>query len=191
LSRVSHLRQDPRPTALDNPVPTRGHLTLVSHGSVNVCPAKGRSIGGCESRPGKPPEDPGSQPPAFGEIRTSKRGEAKLQAVTNVNSAASKNRPVRDRAGRAGVCTAKAAVRAVDSGAARNRSGVEEMACSEGWSVNWGGPPAPAVVDGHGSRSWYKRTAKSRAARRESERGTVPLTAETTELGPREGPALR
>ncbi len=50
---------------------------------------------------------------------------------------------MRDRAGRALRFWAKAAVRAVDSGAARNRSGVREVACSEGRSVNWGGPPAP------------------------------------------------
>jgi hypothetical protein len=52
-----------------------------------VCPAKGRTIGGCESRPGKPPEEPGSQPPASGEILAPKRGEAKLQAATNVRHA--------------------------------------------------------------------------------------------------------
>jgi hypothetical protein len=45
-------------------------------------PAKGRTIGGCESRPGKPPEEPGSQPPASGESRALKRREAKLQAAT-------------------------------------------------------------------------------------------------------------
>jgi hypothetical protein len=72
----------------------------------------------------------------------------------------------------------------MDSGAARNPSGVEELACSEGRSVNWGGPPAPAgEVDSRGSMSWYKATPKSRAARRESEWVIVPAIAETTELG--------
>ncbi len=147
-------------------------------------PAKGRTIGGCESRPGKPPEEPGSQPPASGEILAPKRGGAKLQAVTNVNSAASKEQPVRDRAGRARHFWAKTAVRAMDSGAARNRSGVREVACSEGRSVNWGGPPAPVrEVDSGESVSRYKPRAKSGAVRRESERGIVPRIAETTQLG--------
>jgi hypothetical protein len=46
-----------------------------------VCPAKGRTIGVCESRPGEPPEEPGSQPPASDESLALKRGEAKLQAA--------------------------------------------------------------------------------------------------------------
>ena len=145
---------------------------------------KGRPTSGCESRPGKPPEEPGSQPPASGEILASKRGEAKLQAATTVNSAASKRSTREGRAGRAWEVRAKAAVRAWDSGAARNRSGVEETACSEGWSVNWGEPPVPGVeVDSPGSMPWYKATPKSRAVRRQSERGTVPRIAETTQLG--------
>jgi hypothetical protein len=45
---------------------------------------------------------------------------------------------VRDRAGRAWPQEAKAAVRALDSGAARNRSGVWEAAPSEGRSVTTG-----------------------------------------------------
>jgi hypothetical protein len=49
-------------------------------------PEKDRSTSGCESRPGKPPEEPGSQPPASGEILASKQGEARLQAATRVNS---------------------------------------------------------------------------------------------------------
>ena len=56
-----------------------------------------------------------------------------------------RNPGVRDGAGRAWGNWATAAVGAWDSGAARNRPGVEEMACSEGWSVNWGEPPAPGV----------------------------------------------
>jgi hypothetical protein len=151
---------------------------------------KGRSTSGCESHPGKPPEEPGSQPPTPGEIRPSKRGEAKLQAATDVNSAASKHEPVREGAGRARLRRVKAAVRALDSGAARNRSGVGEMACSESRSVNWGDPPAPVgEVDRHGSRPWYKATPKSRAVRRESERAIfVLMTAETTQLGRGKGP---
>jgi hypothetical protein len=149
-----------------------------------VCPAKGRSIGGCESRPGKPPEEPGSQPPASGEILAPKRGEAKLQAVTNVNSAASKEHPVRDRAGRARHFWAKTAVRAMESGAARNRSGVKETACSEGRSVNRGGPTVPdRDVDSGGSNARYKPHAKAGTVRRESERGIVPMIAATTQLG--------
>jgi hypothetical protein len=128
----------------------------------HVCPVKGQTTSGCESRPGKPPEEPGSQPPASGEILASKRGEAKLQAVTNVNSAASKQLPVRDRGGRAWMPWAKAAVRAWDSGAARTPSGVREAACSEGRLVNWGGPPAPGQrVDRGGSTPWYKPRGES------------------------------
>ncbi len=167
-------------------------LRDVSTSDTQVLPSTGPSTSGCESRPGKPPEEPGSQPPAFGETRAAKRGEAKLQAVTNVNSAASKQKPVRDRAGRARLGEAKAAVRAVDSGAARNRSGVEESACSAGRSVNWGDPPAPVGdVDRPGSWSWYKATPKSRAVQRESERVVVLRTPKTTQLGARKGPALR
>ena len=151
---------------------------------IRVCPAKGRSTGGCESHPGKPPEEPGSQPPAYAEMRASKRGEANLQAVANANSAASKGRPVRDEMGRARSNRVKAAVRGVDSGSPRNLSGVWEMACREGWSVNWGEPPAPVgVVDHRGSEPVYKATPKSRAVRRQSERVVVPVIVETTELG--------
>jgi len=58
------------------------------------------------------------------------------------------------------------------------------MACSEGWSVNWGGPPAPdGVVDHHGSMPVYQATPKSRAVQRESERVVVPTIVETTQLG--------
>src|ERR1035437_9568028 len=73
----------------------------VEYGPRGVCPEKDRSTSGCESRPGKPPEEPGRQPPASGEILASKRGEAKLQAATRVNSTASQAHPVRGRAGRA------------------------------------------------------------------------------------------
>ena len=92
--------------------------------------------------------------------------------------------------GRARLGWAKAAVWAVDSGAAQTRSGVEEMACSDGRSVNWGDPPAPVGdVDRGGSRPWYKATPKARAVRRESERAiAVPMTAETTQLGRGKGP---
>ena len=85
---------------------------------------KDRSTGGCESRPGKPPEEPRSQPPASGESGAAKRGEAKLQAVTRVKSASSKILSRKGRAGRARWGEAKAVVRALESGAARNRSGV-------------------------------------------------------------------
>ena len=149
------------------------------------------STSGCESRPGKPPEEPGSQPPASGEILAAKRGETKLQAVTKLNSAASKQNPVRGRAGRARKGLVKAVFRAMDSGAARNRSGVEEMACSEGRTVNWGDPPAPVgEIDSPGSLPWYKATPKSRAVRRESERVVLLMTVETTQLDAREGPVL-
>jgi hypothetical protein len=51
--------------------------------------------------------------------------------------------PVRDRAGRGWLGWVKAAVWAADSGAAQTRSGVEEMACSNGRSVNWETLPHP------------------------------------------------
>ena len=65
------------------------HISHLGGHHVGACLVKGRSASECESRPGKPPEGPGSQPPAFGEIRALKRGEAKLQAVAIANSAAS------------------------------------------------------------------------------------------------------
>ena len=83
----------------------------------------------------------------------------------------------------------KAVVRALDSGAARNRSGVEEMACSEGRTVNWGDPTAPVgASNSRGSLPWYKAKPKSRAVQRESERVVVPMIVETTQLGVGKGP---
>jgi len=65
----------------------------------------------------------------------------------------------------------------------RNRSGVEGTARREGGSVNWGDPPAPVGRSiPRGSLPWYKATPKSRAVRKESERGIVPMIAKTTEL---------
>ena len=88
------------------------------------------------------------------------------------------------RAGRARLNWAKTEVRGMDSGAPRNRPGVSGMACSEGWSVNWGGPPAPdGVVDHRGSKPVYKATPKSQAVQRESDGVVVPTIVETTQLG--------
>jgi hypothetical protein len=92
----------------------------------------------------------------------SKRGEANLQAVVRANPAASKELPVRERAGRARMPWAKAEVQAEDSGAAWNRSGVRGSACKEGRSINWGGPPAPGRrVDRGGSSPGYKPRGES------------------------------
>jgi hypothetical protein len=149
-----------------------------------VCPAKCRPTSGCESRPGKPPEDPGSQPPASGETRASKRGEAKLQAVANANSAASK---VETRKGSSGPSPA-----GLGEGSSprpwfwSTSEPLRRMGdgSSEGRSMNWGDPHAPGgVVDHRGSLPVYKATPKSRAVRRESERVVVPMIAETTQLG--------
>jgi hypothetical protein len=172
---------------------TRERLDAGTTFAALVLPRLGPSTSGCESRPGKPPEEPGSQPPAFGETRTAKRGEARLQAVTNVNSAASKQKPVRDRAGRARKGEAKAAFRAVDSGAARNRSGVEEMACSEGRLVNWGDPPAPGGdVDLRGSWSWYKAITEVQGSAEGVGAGRMRTDDSRDNITrPREGPALR
>src|SRR5215472_5916601 len=78
-----------RAVQMDCTVPNVGRRRRASRslrpGSVSVCPAKGRPTSGCESHPGKPPEEPGSQPPTSGEIRAAKRGEAKLQAVASVS----------------------------------------------------------------------------------------------------------
>jgi hypothetical protein len=96
---------------------------------------------------------------------------------------------VRDRAGRAWPQEAKAAVRAWDSGAARNRSGVWEAARSEGRSVNWGDPTAPGgEVESPGSMPWHKATPKSRVVRRESERAIVLMIRATTERRKGKGP---
>jgi hypothetical protein len=153
--------------------------------TVCVCPVlQGRPTGRCESCSGKPPEEPDSQPPAYGEICASKRGEAKLRAVVNANSAASKFHPARDRAGRARTHRAKAAFRAWVSGAARNRSGVQGGGTQRRPGVQLGRPSRTrGQVEGRGSMPWYKATPKAGAVRRESERGIVPVIAETTELG--------
>jgi hypothetical protein len=72
----------------------------------------------------------------------------------------------------------------MESGAAWNLSGVRETACSEGRSVNRGEPPAPVrEVDSGGSNARYKPKAKAGTVRRQSERGIVPMIAETTQLG--------
>ena len=77
--------------------------------------------------------------PVSSEIWATKRGGAKLQAATSSELCRVEKFSRKGGAGRARCVWAKAAVRAVDSGAARNRSGVEETACSEGQTVNWGG----------------------------------------------------
>src|SRR5262245_14793892 len=121
-----------------------------------------------------------------------KGGGTKLQAVRKLNPAASKLKPVRDRAGRAWVSWAKAAVRALDSGAARNRSGVEGSACSEGRPGDWGDPTAPVGRSiAAEACPGIRPQPKSRAVPRESHRAVVVLTPETTQLGAREGPGLR
>jgi hypothetical protein len=144
-----------------------------------------------KSGPGKPPEEPGSEISGNRREAEPKGGGTKLQAVTRVNSAASKHEPVRDRVGRARVYWAKAAVRALESGAARNRSGVEESACSEGRSGDWGDPTAPAGRSiAAVARSGIRPQPKSRAVQRESHRVVVLTTPETTLLGAREGPGF-
>ena len=52
-------------------------------------------------------------------------------------------------------------------------------------------PHPTAMSIAAGSEPWYKATPKSRAVRRDSEWGIVPLMAETTELSRRKGPTLR
>jgi hypothetical protein len=129
--------------------------------------------------------DLGAVAPAVERKDDAGSGHPRLPATrSNVNSAASKEHPVRDRAGRARHFWAKTAVRAMESGAARNRSGVKETACSEGRSVNRGGPTVPdRDVDSGGSNARYKPHAKAGTVRRESERGIVPMIAATTQLG--------
>jgi len=130
--------------------------------------------------------------PASGESPASKRGGAKLQAVTKVNSAASKEHPVRARAGRTRHFWVKAAVRALDSGAARNRSGVREMACSEGRLVNWGDPTAPdGEIDRRGSRHRYKAKTESRGGAEGVGAGHSTEDRRDNITRRRKGPALR
>src|SRR6266542_3222629 len=170
-----------------------GHAALLTQSLDNLSAQRraNRPAGGSPARANRQ-RSPEANSPAFGESWASKRGGAYLQAAMNMNSAASKQAPVRERAGRARALWAKAAVRAVDSGAAWNRSDVKEAACRESRLVNWGDPPAPAgEIDRRGSEPWYKAPPKSGAVRRESEWGVVPLTVETTQLGPRKGPTLR
>lgn len=61
------------------------------------------------------------------------------------------------------------------------RTGVEEVACRHGWSVNWGDPPAPvakSIAAEAGPGISVKRNPGP--VRRESERDVVPLTVGTT-----------
>ena len=84
---------------------------------------------------------------------------------------------------------AKAVVPVMESGATGNSSGVRVVARSEGWSVNWGEPPAPVVRSRAAEAgAGIRRELKSGAARRQSERVIVPLTAGTTEPGAGKGP---
>jgi hypothetical protein len=130
--------------------------------------------------------------PAWGESPASKPGGAKLQAVMNMNSAASKELPVRDREGRARHNWAKAAVRALDSGAARNLSGVSEAACSEGRLVNWGGLTAPdGEIDRRGSRHRYKAKTESRGGAEGVGAGHSTEDRRDNRTRRRKGPALR
>jgi hypothetical protein len=67
----------------------------------------------------------------------------------------------------------------MDSGSARNRSGVEEMACSEGRSVNWGGVcpescgglagGSPVGVVTKQPRSWWPAEGEIRPSKRHDE----------------------
>ena len=110
----------------------------------------------------------------------------------NMNSAASKELPVRDREGRARHNWAKAAVRALDSGAAWNLSGVSEAACSEGRLVNWGGPTAPdGEIDRRGSRHRYKAKTESRDSAEGVGAGHSTEDRRDNRTRRREGPALR
>src|SRR6266567_877273 len=110
----------------------------------------------------------------------------------NMNSAASKEPPVRDREGRAPHYWAKTAVRALDSGAARNLSGVSETACSEGRLVNWGDPPAPdGEIDRRGSRHRYKAKTESRGGAEGVGVGHSTEDRRDNTTRRREGPALR
>ncbi len=165
------------------------HPRRTSHAQ---CAQKGRSTGGESPHPASRQRSREVNSPGLGEIPASKRGGAKLQAATKVNpKAAPKYVPVRERVGRAWWAWAKTAVRGLGSGAPRNHSGVSGVACSEGWSVTWGGPPPPGGVVNHpGSVPAYKATPKLRGVERESERDVVPMTAETTQLGKRKGPVL-
>jgi len=130
--------------------------------------------------------------PASDESPATKREGAQLQAATRVNSVASKEPPVRDRVGRTQRNGVKAAVRALGSGAARNRSGVLEVACSEGRLVNWGGPTAPdGEIDRRGSRHRYKAKTESRGGAEGVGAGHSTEDRRDNRTRRREGSALR
>jgi hypothetical protein len=154
-----------------------------------VCPAKGRSTSGWKSRPGKPPEEPGSQPPTFIERWAAKRGEANLQAAT-----------LRER------CRVENVSRKGMSGPNLDASGEGSSPRLGFWStseplrrrgdgmqgrlIGQLGRPSRTRrrVDRRGSSSRYKATPKSGTVRRESERAIVPTIAGTTEPGVGKGP---
>lgn len=72
------------------------------------------------------------------------------------------------------------------------RTGVEEVACRDGWSVNWGDPPAPVAQSiRRGSGSRYKRTAKSGAGAEGVGAGRSTADRRDNTTRRREGPALR
>ena len=149
---------------------------------VTSCPDKGQSTGGCESRPRKPPEEREANSPASGETR--RRSEGCSCRPQRVNSVASKEPPVRDRAGRTQRNEVKAAVRAMDSGAARNRSGVlRRHAAKAGWSTGEALPHPTARSTAAEAWPGIRLKPKAGAVRRESERGIIPRIVETTELG--------
>jgi hypothetical protein len=80
----------------------------------------------------------------------------------------------------------------MDSGAAWNRSGVLETACSEGRLVNWGGPTAlDGEIDRRGSMTRYKAETESRVGAEGVGAGHSTEDRRDNRTRRREGPALR
>ena len=178
---------------MSTPAPRRiGRPTTIGWFALRRAQIRAKRPAGVSPAPASRQRSGEANSPASGESPATKREGAQLQAATKVNSVASKEPPVRDRAGRTLRNEVKAAVRALDSGAARNRSGVQEVACSEGRLVNWGGPTAPdGEIDRRGSMARYKAETESRGGAEGVGAGHSTEDRRDNRTRRREGPALR
>jgi len=192
---------DARGPPLQTTVPTASNLhspnlsTAYSRRSQNgltarhVRPVKGRSTVGESPNPASRQRSREANLLPSGEIPAVKRGGTELRAAASSEDCRVERVTRKGRGGRAWMLWAKAAFPVMDSGATGNSSGVRVAARSEGWPVNWGEPPAPVARSRAAEAcAGIRREPKSGAARRQSERAIVPVTAGTTEPGAGKGP---
>jgi hypothetical protein len=147
-------------------------------------PAKGRSTSRWKSRTGKPPEEPGSQSPAFIEKWASKREEANPQAAT------SRERCRVEKVTREGMSEPSLALLGEGRSPGFGFWSIPESLRRRGDSMRGRligqlGRPSRTRrrVDRRGSSSRYKAIPKAGAVRRESERVIVPMIVGTAEPG--------